>query len=71
MREFCRLTVNGRDAGCRLWGPFRFSLAGLLREGENVVAVSVTNTPAPKTDGVSLPFGLAGPVRLAEEARAQ
>ncbi len=64
VRETAEVFVNGRPAGVRLWGPFRYDLSGLLREGENTLEVLVTNTPAPKTDGVSLPFGLAGPVRV-------
>ncbi|MBR4502086.1 MAG: hypothetical protein IKP22_09380 [Clostridia bacterium] len=62
VRETAEVFVNGRPAGVRLWGPFRFDLTGLLKEGENTLEILVTNTPAPKMDGVSLPFGLAGPV---------
>ena len=64
VRETAEVFLNGRSAGVRLWGPFRYDLAGLLREGENVLEVLVTNTPAPKMDGVTLPFGLAGPVTV-------
>ena len=64
VRETAEVTVNGRPAGVRLWGPFRFDLTGLVREGENTLEVLVTNTPAPKMDGVSLPFGLTGPVTV-------
>ena len=62
VRETAEVFLNGRPAGVRLWGPFRYDLTGLIREGENTLEVLVTNTPAPKMDGVSLPFGLAGPV---------
>ena len=37
-----RLRVNGREVGVRLWGPYRFSLDGLLREGENCLEFELT-----------------------------
>ena len=59
-REYVRLWVNGKDAGERLWGPWRFRVKGLLRKGVNHLRAEVTNTPANRVDQVFLPSGLIG-----------
>ena len=46
VRVACEVNVNGTPLGKRLWRPFTFSVAGLLKEGENEVRVTVTNTMA-------------------------
>ncbi len=40
------VSVNGRSAGVRLWPPYRFGLAGLLRKGTNRISVTIYNTAA-------------------------
>ncbi len=68
--QTARLTVNGHDAGIRITAPYRFSVASLLRKGENRITVEVANTLVGKErDGLSyqltlLPSGLMGPVQL-------
>lgn len=38
------VTLNGRSCGVRAWAPYRFDLAGGLRDGENTIEIKVTNT---------------------------
>lgn len=73
VRGTAEVRVNGRDAGCRLWSPYRFDVTGLFDQEENVVEVDVYNTLAPYVAAVStspwvLPgqtvSGLLGPVAL-------
>jgi hypothetical protein len=73
VRGTAELRVNGRAAGCRLWSPYSFDVAGLFDEDANVVEVDVYNTLAPYVGAVSptpwvLPgqtvSGLLGPVTL-------
>lgn len=62
--------VNGRNAGTRLWSPYRFEITSLLKPGANRVEVAVTNTLANRygqgRPGIQEkpPSGLLGPVQL-------
>jgi hypothetical protein len=56
--------VNGERAGVRLWGPYRFSLAGLLRAGENTLELRVCNTPENMLSGTPIASGLRSAPRL-------
>jgi hypothetical protein len=40
--DAAEVAVNGKSAGTRLWAPFDFDVAGLLREGGNVFEVRLT-----------------------------
>ena len=42
--ETAEVFVNGKSAGVRICKPYRFELTGLLKEGENRLAIEVTNT---------------------------
>ncbi|MEM9833662.1 MAG: glycosyl hydrolase [Bacteroidota bacterium] len=42
--EVARVYLNGQEVGTTVFSPHRFSLEGLLREGENFLSVDVTNT---------------------------
>jgi hypothetical protein len=73
VRGTAELRVNGRPAGCRLWSPYSFDVAGLFDAELNDVQIDVYNTLAPYIGGVSptpwvLPgqtvSGLLGPVTL-------
>jgi hypothetical protein len=46
VRYACRVELNGRDLGWRLWPDWRVSIAGLLLTGENALRVTVINTLA-------------------------
>jgi hypothetical protein len=62
--------VNGRSAGIRVSPPWRYSLSGLVKPGENVMEIVVQNTLAnhyltiPSRYRGSPRSGLFGPVRL-------
>jgi hypothetical protein len=65
--ESAHVTVNGKDAGVRIAPPYRFSLDGMLKDGNNVLEVIVTNTLVHRQrDFFSMtmpvePSGLIGP----------
>lgn len=62
--ELVRLSVNGQDAGVKMWSPYIFDVGQLLKPGLNVLRVSVTNSLANEYDGKSFLSGLMGPVCL-------
>lgn len=68
--ETAEVFVNGKSAGVRICKPYRFDLTGLLQDGENDLAVEVTNTLGTAVrDALSHylviePFGVQGPARL-------
>jgi hypothetical protein len=35
--------INGKNAGSRLWRPFRYDISGFIREGENSIRIRVGN----------------------------
>ena len=61
------MRLNGRDAGTRVWAPYRLDVTDGLREGENTLEVVVTNTQANEIEGRALASGLLGPVALRPE----
>lgn len=63
-REWVRVEVNGKDAGVRLWPPYRFDITRLVQPGENQLRIGVTNTRSNELTKTKLPSGLIGPVRL-------
>ncbi len=62
--DVLEVTVNGQAAGIRLWPPYEIEVTDLLREGENVIALTVANTPVNLLEGTRRPSGLAGPPRI-------
>ncbi|HOO99897.1 MAG TPA: glycosyl hydrolase [Bacteroidales bacterium] len=46
VKYFCRAELNGQDLGRRIWKPFAFDIRGKLKEGNNVLRITVTNTLA-------------------------
>lgn len=68
--ETAEVFVIGHSEGVRICKPYRFHLTGLLREGENQLAVEVTNTLGTQMrDAISHylpiePFGVEGMVHL-------
>jgi hypothetical protein len=46
VRYACRVELNGRDLGVRLWRPWRVPVRGVVRRGPNTLRVVVTNTLA-------------------------
>lgn len=62
VRELADVTVNGKHAGALDWSPYTVDVTDLLREGENVIEVTVTNTPSNEIERRDIPSGLLGPV---------
>ncbi len=58
--ELVRVIANGREIGHKLWSPYEFDLpVGTLR-----LRIEVCNTLCNRLEGVALPSGLIGPVRM-------
>jgi hypothetical protein len=70
--ETAEVFLNGKSAGVRISAPYRFDLSELIREGNNSLAIEVTNTLVNETPdffsrmGQLEPSGLLGPVRMFE-----
>lgn len=68
--ETAEVFVNDVSAGIRLCSPYRYNLTGLFQDGENKLAIEVTNTLGTSIrDAVSRyqaiePFGVQGPVQM-------
>ena len=68
--ETAEVFVTGHSTGVRICKPYRFELTGLLKEGENRLAIEVTNTLGTQMrDAISHylpiePFGVEGMVHL-------
>ena len=60
--------VNGAPAGVRLWDPYTIEVTDLVREGENEISLSVTNTLVNLLSGTPRPSGMAGPPSLVPHA---
>jgi hypothetical protein len=35
--------INGKNAGSRMWRPFRYDISGFIKEGENSIRIRVGN----------------------------
>ncbi len=44
VRVACRVVLNGRDLGARLWPPYRYEITEALTADDNEIEISVTNT---------------------------
>jgi len=62
--EIAEVELNGVSLGVAAWRPYALPLSGSLRAGPNELAVMVSNSMANAYDGLELPSGLMGPVRL-------
>jgi hypothetical protein len=70
VQHMASVRVNGKEAGTRLWSPYRLDITALLKAGANRLEIGVTNTLANRY-GQGRPglrekpaSGLLGPVRL-------
>lgn len=64
VHEIAAVKVNGRPVGVRMWAPYRFNIGEALKDGENIIQIDVTNTPANKFENAKVVSGLLGPVRV-------
>lgn len=62
--ELARVFVNEREVGVKLMAPYTFDLTEYVKEGNNIIAVDVTNTLANKYTNAQLKSGLIGPVKV-------
>lgn len=62
--EMARVNVNGTDLAPCLWAPYEWEVTHLLREGQNLLAVEVTNSISNRLSKSKRPSGLFGPVSL-------
>ena len=62
--DIAEVIVNGHPAGVRAWAPHQLPIT--LHEGENTLAIRVTNSMANAYDGLQLPSGLMETVVLRE-----
>lgn len=44
--EMMKVTVNGSEAGVRIFPPYQVEISGALKAGENKIVVEVVGTPA-------------------------
>lgn len=58
VRECAAVSVNGRFAGAKLWGPYCFDVTEYLREGENRIEITVTTTLYNRFHHANRPTGL-------------
>ncbi|MDH7482203.1 MAG: glycosyl hydrolase [Armatimonadota bacterium] len=47
VRGTAEVRINGKQAGVRIWKPYRFEIGNLVRAGDNKVEIIVTNTLGP------------------------
>ena len=64
VHELVHININTRDAGFRMWAPYKFDVTPYLRDGKNQIQIEVTNSLANKMDGEEMPSGMLGPVSL-------
>lgn len=63
VRETARVLLNGKQVGVKLWPPYRFDITEYLKEEENILEISVSNT-AENLLGTPIPSGIIGEPRL-------
>jgi hypothetical protein len=59
-RDVAEVRLNGREAGRRLWAPYRFRVSEFLHEGENTISIKITNTMFNLLEGIQQPSGVFG-----------
>jgi hypothetical protein len=53
VRGTAEVLVNGELVGARIWSPYQFDISNYLQQGQNTIAILVTNTLAPYLAGHS------------------
>ncbi|MEN0642029.1 glycosyl hydrolase [Alkalicoccobacillus gibsonii] len=65
--EIAELWINDIHIGNKLWSPYQFFIPdGVLKEGQNQIALIVTNSKANEMDQVARASGLIGPLLLSD-----
>lgn len=66
--DIAEVRVNGDRGGVRCWAPYVVNLTGACQTGRNSLEIRITNSIANERDGLQLPSGLIGPIRLRSSA---
>ncbi len=61
--EIAAVYLDGQEVGVRMWAPYIFDLSA-REPGLHQLEIHVTNSMANEYEGLQLPSGLLGPVRL-------
>jgi len=69
--DIAEVFINGSRVGLRCWAPYVLDVGEACREGSNALEIRVTNSMANARDGLQLPSGLLGPIRLRRGERPQ
>ena len=64
VHDFVQVYVNSVDAGIKFWKPFMFDITHQVKEGENRIAIHVTNSLANRYGRETRLSGLIGPVEI-------
>ncbi|RED59100.1 glycosyl hydrolase [Cohnella phaseoli] len=64
IRETARLTINGKDAGVRLWPPYNWDVTKWVVPGVNRIELQIANTLDNLYGKSVLPSGIGGHARL-------
>ncbi len=67
VRDMVEFEINGHSAAVRLWQPWEADITGLLRIGDNVIRIKVTNSTINFLESHPKESGLMGRVRLLAE----
>lgn len=62
--EYVEVRINGEDAGVRLWAPFEFDLSGKIKEGENLLEITVGSSENNRMTGANDDAGLFGKISV-------
>ncbi len=60
IRDYATVYINGKEAGTRLYPPFRFDIASFAKTGRNEITLSIHNVKANAFEGKDLDAGLFG-----------
>ncbi|WP_211746117.1 glycosyl hydrolase [Paenibacillus sp. Marseille-Q4541] len=64
IRETVRLFVNDKDAGVKLWPPYRWDISPYVEQGKNKVTLQIANTLENLYGKTPLPSGITGQVKI-------
>jgi len=65
--DIAEVLINDQPVGLCAWAPYRLRINGQCSAGRNLLTVNVTNSIANRYEGLQLPSGILGPVRLLAE----
>lgn len=69
--ELAVVSVNDREAGVGLLAPYNFDITPYVKNGENIIKVTVTNSLANKYSDARISSGLLGPVEIVTRGKSK